>query len=182
MLSDHWKGCHKGLFREVLILVVMEDALWQTVFKIMARRMLVLILVVMEDALWLYGRVSRQRCWISLNPCCNGRCSLTLGWNDQGETWIFVLILVVMEDALWLFQNGIFWVIGCSLNPCCNGRCSLTNLFIPKQLRLGVLILVVMEDALWHFYFTPKTQTKCVLILVVMEDALWPWRKSWNRW
>ena len=37
---------------------------------------------------------------LSLNPCCNGRWSLTWGLYDLSETFDEVLILVVMEDGL----------------------------------------------------------------------------------
>ncbi len=59
-----------------------------------------------------------------LNPCCNGRCSLT-GFEEFSDEAILCL------------------------NPCCNGRCSLTAVIAcSKRVSAGVLILVVMEDAL----------------------------------
>ena len=133
----------------------------------------VLILVVMEDGLWqgwegvnLSGRDSLNPCcngrwsltvWyfsktsfrgdLCLNPCCNGRWSLTsvcpcLAWrnclnpccNGRWSLTIWhtqirhlcVLILVVMEDGLWPPQACINYALNLSLNPCCNGRWSLT--------------------------------------------------------
>ena len=72
-----------------------------------------------------------------LNPCCNGRWSLTSRVMNNVE----------------IFKE--------SLNPCCNGRWSLTTqtrtmtmstnmrVLILKTLE-SVLILVVMEDGLWQ--------------------------------
>ena len=62
----------------------------------------------------------------SLNPCCNGRWSLTY-YKEDGSDWSWS-----------------------SLNPCCNGRWSLTFLVIQTPDFEGghVLILVVMEDGL----------------------------------
>ncbi len=109
----------------------------------------VLILVVMEDALWLATRKCYEDYRFCLNPCCNGRCSLTLivfgGWTQQE----IVLILVVMEDALWRF----WWMVWGNIQK--------------------VLILVVMEDALWQLISVGMKMDRNVLILVVMEDALW---------
>ncbi len=120
------KGSQKGQEPHVLILVVMEDALWRRYVTCQDTIGVVLILVVMEDALW--RSVSRREggSIACLNPCCNGRCSLTkvllLVWN-RGR---IVLILVVMEDALWQKFYRVFVHRMDSLNPCCNGRCSLT--------------------------------------------------------
>ena len=69
----------------VLILVVMEDALVQSVDLNKAKLLTVLILVVMEDALV-------QGMWFSL-----------------GKSPIKVLILVVMEDALVLLLLATWW-------------------------------------------------------------------------
>ncbi len=112
---------------------------------------------------------------ISLNPCCNGRCSLTELLRERWSISCRVLILVVMEDALWHYGVGCDGIPIECLNPCCNGRCSLTKLSLCWYLsRQIVLILVVMEDALWllhtGYVYLPWYY---VLILVVMEDALW---------
>ena len=113
---------------------------------------IVLILVVMEDALWVpylvsvllakfrlnpccNGRCSLRRweyqgawrCFKCLNPCCNGRCSLRQQGNEKTKDFNRVLILVVMEDALWEVTQS------------------------PKAIIKEVLILVVMEDALWEY-------------------------------
>jgi len=62
---------------KVLILIVLEDALWEILVKLPGIFCLVLILIVLEDALW--------------------------GDNKTNEIdyVIFVLILIVLEDALW---------------------------------------------------------------------------------
>ena len=85
---------------------------------------------------------------VSLNPCCNGRCTRTLK-NGGKERKKDVLILVVMEDALALDGEEIKLFDDQSLNPCCNGRCTRTyKIFLLKKIARHVLILVVMEDAL----------------------------------
>ena len=60
----------------------------------------VLILVVMEDAL----APKKKQCFIflskCLNPCCNGRCTRTMIKVVRQLVCLQVLILVVMEDAL----------------------------------------------------------------------------------
>ena len=63
-------------FEKVLILVVMEDGLWQQ-RKAMSAQQLVLILVVMEDGLWLLRSALTAEKPYRLNPCCNGRWSQT---------------------------------------------------------------------------------------------------------
>ena len=110
---------------------------------------------------------------ISLNPCFNGRYSLSLlkvstRTNDkvlilvlmedtlwarvQDEGWKgwSVLILVLMEDTLWVKRLNFSASKYC-LNPCFNGRYSLRlscSFLIVIMLR--VLILVLMEDTLWE--------------------------------
>ncbi len=148
MLSDRGMGGWTVYRVPVLILVVMEDALWLPLTKENSTCLNVLILVVMEDALWR---------------------KLTV----QSVTERLVLILVVMEDALWqcpcpLCRWG-YW----GLNPCCNGRCSLTVSWVRVFWKRRVLILVVMEDALWPSCRIRNHLDDKVLILVVMEDALW---------
>ncbi len=49
---------HAGMKEQpnsVLILVVMEDALWREIHLRINQKVMVLILVVMEDALWLWS-------------------------------------------------------------------------------------------------------------------------------
>ena len=137
--------------------------------------------------------------WLSLNPCCNGRWSLTPQKSHCEKEKQKVLILVVMEDGLWLLnvlsysrimnvlilvvmEDGLWrvsvvciWTCPWRVNPCCNGRWSLTC-FIWSGWGLipQVLILVVMEDGLWRYVLCRKGEGTRVLILVVMEDGLWP--------
>ena len=85
---------------QVLILVVMEDALRDVHYQSCQYMFKVLILVVMEDAL-----------------------------RDEIEDFVNeldkrVLILVVMEDALRALPIVGFNSYLDRLNPCCNGRCS----------------------------------------------------------
>ena len=63
----------------VLILVVMEDALVHRQLCCEALDYPVLILVVMEDALVPYNIPMDGMYKTGLNPCCNGRCTRTLG-------------------------------------------------------------------------------------------------------
>ena len=127
----------------------------------------------MEDGLWL----KQLTVWLSicccLNPCLNGRWSLTAR-----------------------YVGGMAML--CRLNPCLNGRWSLTNgksIIYPKR---WVLILIWVEDGLWPFSFRPVVRkgltslnpylngrwsltsdgqmivtAKEVLILVWMEECLW---------
>ena len=111
----------------VLILVVMDVALWQlgelTPSQIAEQ---VLILVVMDVALWPYVLVQEYLRKDSLNPCCNGCSSLTCGYC-----------------SLFLSFNHC-------LNPCCNGCSSLTpEATETNTMSFTVLILVVMDVALW---------------------------------
>ena len=88
---------------EVLILVLMEYALWPKGSTLCRTKRTVLILVLMEYALWQQG-IESSRWWRQI-----------------------VLILVLMEYALWQ-KHGYEIVYLCgSLNPCSNGICSLTN-------------------------------------------------------
>ena len=133
----------------------------------------VLILVVMEDALAQEEHSSYRVTHFGLNPCCNGRCSLTSSTTSLTTSFTIVLILVVMEDALApkyyflevLLREVLILVVmedalalgqvvrpivaRDSLNPCCNGRCTRTMAKRDDFYGLEiVLILVVMEDAL----------------------------------
>ena len=54
----------------------------------------------MEDALAQIVSLIRYKPKLSLNPCCNGRCTRTKPTKVQLTTSSSVLILVVMEDAL----------------------------------------------------------------------------------
>mgnify|MGYP001677779087 CR=1 FL=1 len=59
----------------------MEDALVQSQVCDQLKRFGVLILVVMEDALVLSKKKNLYAQIISLNPCCNGRCTRTGRWS-----------------------------------------------------------------------------------------------------
>ena len=66
----------------VLILIVLEDALWEWNKYTKLEYGLVLILIVLEDALWV---------WV--------------WWSDA--LICVVLILIVLEDALWEWMNEL---------------------------------------------------------------------------
>ena len=89
----------------------------------------------------------------SLNPCFNGRYSLS---------WAVRLLL-------------LYWLWG--LNPCFNGRYSLRINTLSFGNKLSVLILVLMEDTHWGSSRTEAWQLRKVLILVLMEDTHWVSRK-----
>ena len=112
------------------------------------RRRMVLILVLMEYGLW-QTLLLLLTFWMNcLNPCSNGIWSLTKPESVRG-TVRKVLILVLMEYGLW--RSGWFGVTALgSLNPCSNGIWSLT----PRggtcpYVGTWVLILVLMEYGLW---------------------------------
>ena len=63
---------------------------------------------------------------VSLNPCCNGRCTRTGTFVVESDVKGQVLILVVMEDALVLVEQITATTANEGLNPCCNGRCTRT--------------------------------------------------------
>ena len=63
------------IFKVVLILVLMEDALRVKVRILVRQQKMVLILVLMEDALRETPSMGKLFPLNSLNPCSNGRCS-----------------------------------------------------------------------------------------------------------
>ena len=114
----------------VLILVLMEDTHWEK--KSSGRRSKkVLILVLMEDTHWVgqYAYFNAiQLC--GLNPCFNGRYSLSFGWDTGGISRL-------------------------CLNPCFNGRYSLRGKATVTLVEIPeVLILVLMEDTHWVYFYT----------------------------
>jgi len=134
----------------------------------------VLILIVLEDALWvpcISASAISQTC---LNPYCIGRCSLSQRILLCVTRFIEVLILIVLEDALWVNERWTNDERTNCLNPYCIGRCSLSSetsgVF---QGADPVLILIVLEDALWENVIVVIAPTIEVLILIVLEDALW---------
>ena len=130
----------------VLILVLMEDTHW-VLWRAKRLCLIVLILVLMEDTHWDASGFCNAWKLIRLNPCFNGRYSLSTqrihtDWGRQSLNpcfngryslrtslsricwWRPVLILVLMEDTHWVKKNS-----GRRskkrLNPCFNGRYSL---------------------------------------------------------
>ena len=87
--------------RFVLILVLMEDGLWRILTSKVGRNHVVLILVLMEDGLWPCTAWNRVHFPYCLNPCFNGRWSLTVVSIRRHPPQRVVLILVLMEDGLW---------------------------------------------------------------------------------
>ena len=91
----------------VLILVLMEDTLRETLKFIMVSHITVLILVLMEDTLRAWSTIHRSHS-LCLNPCFNGRYSQSVGCPFGQSNLFRVLILVLMEDTLrdiWLFTH-----------------------------------------------------------------------------
>ena len=119
--------------------------------------------------------ISIMETYIRLNPCCNGRWSMTGEYRWYiSQRLSHVLILVVMEDGQWLFYEFVYDCEMDSLNPCCNGRWSMTFVRSCYWCIMWVLILVVMEDGQWHCRHPRHQRSAIVLILVVMEDGQWP--------
>ena len=86
----------------------------------------VLILVLMEDTHWVIFMMVNFCLIVGLNPCFNGRYSLSTMWNRLH--WLCcVLILVLMEDTHWV-GNSLNTIFYSGLNPCFNGRYSLSSL------------------------------------------------------
>ena len=152
MLSDSSLFGRDARERNVLILVLMEYALWQMRWiRLSDSPPWVLILVLMEYALWPWKEMSSFLRETSLNPCSNGICSLTENAAFDSTPEFRVLILVLMEYALWHNKKVFYKRKKHSLNPCSNGICSLTQACKRKSRpRLPVLILVLMEYALWR--------------------------------
>ena len=113
----------------VLILVVEEDGLVQKYrFRVFRNKKEVLILVVVEDALVPLQDISKMLNIARLNPCCSGRCSRTYVKFVADDPKLISLnpccsgrcsrttISITRE-----FQPA-------GLNPCCSGRCSRTSL------------------------------------------------------
>ena len=58
-----------------------------------------------EDVLVQSLKVLLVLTFVSLNPCCGGRCSSTSNLRVYAGKWSVVLILVVVEDVLVLQQT-----------------------------------------------------------------------------
>ena len=119
----HSKDCYKNMI--VLILILMEYALWVTPSNLLAVTVRVLILILMEYALW-------------------------DGSMFKFDFEFVVLILILMEYALWVVRNQI-----------------------DERNSVHVLILILMEYALWAVQITKFCLSAWVLILILMEYALW---------
>ena len=151
----------------------MEDTHWALVDKGLIHSHRVLILVLMEDTHWVFQNSREAYVTVCLNPCFNGRYSLSYHWTwwqscclvlilvlMEDTHWVTkkimfndkycVLILVLMEDTHWDMKQFDFENLAC-LNPCFNGRYSLRSGCPKLILNLSpVLILVLMEDTHWE--------------------------------
>ena len=149
MLSESGLHIVEMLLSAVLILVLLEYALWVLLAQLCQQDSRVLILVLLEYALWGVETSFHTETRKGLNPCSVGICSLShvlnkLKFNEKG-----VLILVLLEYALW----GKCWckvrTMVRSLNPCSVGICSLSSQSTSRYCWCSVLILVLLEYALW---------------------------------
>ena len=125
MLSENPEENKRYRLADVLILIILEDALWDSSRKLWQTCQTVLILIILEDALWdfVYGKIQfHPAC---LNPYYTGRCSLSEEDGKKITETREVLILIILEDALWAEE------VNSSAKQCL------------------VLILIILEDALW---------------------------------
>ena len=108
---------------------------------------------------WFLSFGCKAKC---LNPCCNGRWSLTI------ENWYLNIVGSLnpccngrWSLTMWGQSECKYLII--SLNPCCNGRWSLTSIWIKTPSHsILVLILVVMEDGLWRVRVPRKKVVLCL--------------------
>ena len=112
---------------------------------------IVLILVLMEYALWESLRITSAEGNNCLNPCFNGICSLRAregGWSHRVRRGLNPCFNGICSLRLWKRKTSSFWAKG--LNPCFNGICSLSARACSLSSNgPNVLILVLMEYALW---------------------------------
>ncbi len=67
------------------------------------KTVMVLILIVLEDGLWdTTLRLRTKEKYQGLNPYCVGRWSLRIKVTVKAVNVIDVLILIVLEDGLWV--------------------------------------------------------------------------------
>ena len=78
MVSDNYKVDGDETVYSVLILILLEDGLWQIAEFRTSLRTIVLILILLEDGLWLAYKCE----------------------DNTGN--VKVLILILLEDGLWL--------------------------------------------------------------------------------
>ena len=174
MLSEYRRELGKEFIIVVLILVLMEYALWAVNLSLFGGNITVLILVLMEYALWVrwpngppritvvlilvlmeYALWAHVVCWAEagkacLNPCFNGICSLRIKHLSIMANLTFSLNPCFNGICSLSAKTGAVAVKGIRLNPCFNGICSLSR-FKPVEDKdfFNVLILVLMEYALW---------------------------------
>ena len=166
---------------EVLILILMEYALWGWKSIRFWRIASVLILILMEYALWVpkVWSTSPASC---LNPYSNGICSMSncnLVFNEQ------------IDGRLNPYSNGICSMraakakdsrnVNFRLNPYSNGICSMREglVLVKKQMMSlnpysnGICSMRWHRPCLsaWLLY---------VLILILMEYALWETVQLWR--
>ena len=173
MLSENIRECCRLVYRWVLILVLLEHALWALYQRAGITRREVLILVLLEHALWVYlYNWINDIMLVCLNPCFIGTCSLRLVICFRRKKGS-VLILVLLEHALW--GDWRTWGPSCviCLNPCFIGTCSLSPYVVLIPSSDAVLILVLLEHALWASHKRARVTSLAVLILVLLEHALW---------
>ncbi len=200
MLSDRWCTSSRRRHRTVLILVLMEYALW--LGESLASKDINNSLNPCSNGICsLTVEEKAKELGIScLNPCSKGICSLTTTAWTGNKTLVCVLILVLMEYALWQkycigvgletsrlnpCSNGIcsltrlcaflHYTDPRSLNPCSNGICSLTQRW--RRIRLCVWRLNPCSNGICSLTQPLAYGLQIglsVLILVLMEYALWP--------
>ena len=110
----------------VLILVLLEYALWANHSSAKTPLGMVLILVLLEYALWEFNKVRIIHESTRLNPCFIGICSLRNQKEQLKAEYELVLILVLLEYALWVDTENVLGITSDSLNPCFIGICSLS--------------------------------------------------------
>ena len=81
----------------------MEDTLWENERQAEGKVCRVLILILMEDTLWEPVVCWLEVCFCSLNPYSNGRYSMGVRNSKLYESFS-VLILILMEDTLWAYK------------------------------------------------------------------------------
>ena len=179
MLSDWTKFQEEILWATVLILVLVDYALWrQRERRVQRLFCLVLILVLVDYALWLSSEWPSTWMAVCLNPCSGGLCSLT--YNDPEEPSNLYLSLNPCSGGLCSLTCNCsrdYWHHYFGLNPCSGGLCSLTYQYRPVPFETAVLILVLVDYALWLDQSEYTGWGVIVLILVLVDYALW---RVWN--
>ena len=157
----------------VLILVVVEYALWVCLCGQWEQCDPVLILVVVEYALWVFEHYDEIMVFIVLILVV-----VEYALWDCADSIILsasrVLILVVVEYALWELHTTMNTNSNNSLNPCCSGICSLRK--VGKTVSMNGRSLNPCCSGICSLRFAPflyYSKSKTVLILVVVEYALW---------